>query len=126
MPPWTAKRQHQRTSRFGRRLTKVVDDSSLAPARAVRAGPLGALNHARVEQEVVDGVDLFEGLAGKGLDRAQVGEVEGQDGERVGGAVELEAVIGGGGGGGVARAEDDPVGLGLLEELLDGLEALEI
>ncbi|KAJ6441095.1 cyclase protein [Purpureocillium lavendulum] len=106
------------------RAGEVVDDGGLAPARAVRAGPLGALDHAGIEQQVVDGVDLFEGLARKGLDGAQVAEVEGQDGEGVGGAVELQAVDGGRGGGRVARAEHDPVRLGLLEQLLEGLEAL--
>lgn len=104
----------------------MVHDERLAPLGPVRAGLLRAVADARVEKQVVQPVitQLRTRLAGEGADAAQVAELEGQDVEGVGLAVEGEGVVGLAGALGVARAEDDPVGLGLLEELLDGLEAL--
>lgn len=92
----------------------------------MRAGLLGAIADTRIEEKVVNWIltDLGEGLFGEGLDVAQVVELQGQDRDGVGGAVEAERVVGFLGALGVAGAENDAVGLGLLEELTDGLEAL--
>lgn len=109
-------------------MRSVVHNKRLAPFATVGTGLLSAIGDTGVEKEVVDGVlaDLGEGLFGEGLDVAQVVELQGQDGERVGGAVKGEGVVGLLGALGVAGAEDDAVGLGLLEELADGFEALVV
>lgn len=104
----------------------VVHNDRLAPLAAVRTGVLGAIADAGVKKEVINGVlaDLGKGLFGKGLNVAQVVELQGQDSEGVGGAVEGEGVVGLLGCLGVAGTKNDAVGLGLLEELADGFEAL--
>ena len=104
----------------------MVDNEGLAPLGAMRARLLGAVADGRVEQHVVDLVlpELLERLPSEGLDVAQVVELERQHGDGVGVAVVGESVVGLLGALRVAGAEDDSIGLGLLEELADGLEAL--
>lgn len=104
----------------------MVDQVRVAPARRSRARRIVVARHARIEQQVVDGVlpQLLQGLLRKGLDRVQVGQLEGQDGQAVPGAVVLELIVGGLRALRVAGAEDELVGLGLGEQLLDQLEAL--
>ena len=71
-------------------VAQVVHDQALAPLATVRTRLLGTIADTGVQQQIVNWVlaDLGEGLLGEGLDVAQVVELEGQDGDGVGGAVE--------------------------------------
>lgn len=94
----------------------------------MRTRLLRAIRNRRIQQQVVNFVaaNLLQHLLRKGLDRPQVRELQRQHRHGVARAVVAQGVVGGDGALGVARAEDDFVGLGLLEEeLLDGFEALE-
>lgn len=104
----------------------MVDDERLAPLGAIGSRLLRTVADAGIQQQIVNIVlaDLLEGLLGKALYVTQVVQLEGKYGQWVGGAVVGEGVVGFLGALGVARAQDDFVRLGLLEELKDGLEAL--
>lgn len=103
----------------------MIDDGGVAPPVLVRRLLRCVIDHASIEQNIVDValVNLVEGLPGEALDFLGV-EVKIQHRDRVGGAVVLELVKGGHGGAHLARSQDDTVGLRLAQELLDGLEAL--
>lgn len=106
----------------------MVYDKWLAPF-----GPMGPRGHctlgdACIEEEIVQlGLaELLEGLLGKRLDLAKVGEFQWQHGQAVRGGVKSQVVIRLLRGLGVAGAEDKSVRLGLCEQLLDQFEALAI
>lgn len=107
-------------------LTQMVNNVRLAPLGPARPGLFGAVADASVEQQVVDlgPSQLRQRPLGKRLDTLEVQQVEREDAHGVRRGVILDGVVGRLRGGGVPGAEDDPVGLGLLEELLDGFEAL--
>lgn len=82
-----------------------------------------AIADGRVQHKIVNLVlpKLLERITGKALHISEVRELERQDGDLVGVLVVVEAAVGFLGGFDVTGAENDAVGLGLLQELLDGL-----
>ena len=89
---------------------------------------LGTIGDGGVQQQIVDLVltELLQRPLGKRLDALEIVELTLHDIDGVGRAVELESVIVLLGSLRVPGAEDDLVGLSLLEELLDSFEALFI
>jgi hypothetical protein len=67
---------------------------------------------------------LLQGLLRKSFDAAQVGVVQVEDVQNMGCAVIAEVIKGGLGNRRVTRTDDEAVGLRLVEQLLDGFEAL--
>ena len=108
-------------------LTVMVHDQRLAPLGTVRPGLVRRVGDGGIEHEIVDLIcsQLLQRLPREPPHVAQAGQLERADGDGVGDAVVVEGGVGGLGALGVAGAEDEAVGLGLLEELLAGFEALE-
>lgn len=106
-------------------LTEVVDYIGLGPLRSVRPRLCSSLIHSRIQEEVVNLVlaELVQGLPRESSDALEIREVERQQRHAVLPIV-LELVIRSLCRLGVSGAKDEFVGLRLLEELLDSLEAL--
>lgn len=108
----------------------MVHDIRLAPLRSVRTRTLRPLGHAGVQEEVIKRAaavpaEFLERLLGEGPDALEARQLEGQDRDGAArGAVELELVVGLPGRLGVSRPYDEPVWLGLGEELSDYFETL--
>lgn len=104
----------------------MVDDIWLAPLGAVRPRTAGTFCQASIEQEVVQPVPpkLLKGLLRKRLDCLEVRQLKGKDCEAVGGAIKLEVIVGLLRSLRVPRAEDEPVRLGLGQQLFHQLETL--
>ena len=107
-------------------LTGMVHNQRLAPLGPIRRRQRRILGQSRIHIQVVNLVlaQNPKRLTRKHLDGVEVGQLEGQHAHGAGGAIEVEGVDGGGGGLRVPCTEDDSVGLGLLEELFEGFEAL--
>ena len=106
-------------------LTEVVDDIGLRPLRPIRSRRASSLRHCSIQEKVVDLVlaEFVQGLLCKAFHALEIGKVERQQRHAVLGIV-IESVIGCLGRLGVSDAEDEFVGLRLLQQLLDCLEAL--
>lgn len=106
----------------------MVDDEGLAPFRTVRSWRLGGLANRRIEQQVIKFTlaEPVERLPSKRLDRLQIRELEGKNGQAVLGGVVTQAVVRRPSAVRVPGAKDHLVPLGGLsqEQLLDGLKAL--
>lgn len=107
-------------------LTEVIDDHGFTPLGPMRPRLIRVLPQRSIQQQVVNLLlaELLERLLREALHILQVGQLEREDVDLVSLLVVLDLLVGFPGGLDAARAEDDAVGLGLLEELLDGLETL--
>lgn len=105
----------------------MIDDHRLAPLGVVGCRLVRHLDNRRVQQQIIDArlAELGQRLLRKGLDVARICQVERQHCQCVRLFVKLDSLKGAVGRGDIARAEDDVVRLRLLQEELDGLEALQ-
>lgn len=106
----------------------MVYDERLAPLGAVWPWLVCAFADTSTEEEVVNlaRADLGEGFGGERFDGLKIVQLERQDAERVHGAIVFERVKSILSALEVTGTNNDLVRLGLLEELLDHLKALDL
>lgn len=107
-------------------LTEVVNHIPITPLRSIRTWPIRIIKRTSSQEQIIDLIrtKLGKSLLSKDLHTTQTLQVKRKNMNRVRGRVEVERVVCSLGGLGVSGTEDESVRLGLLEELLDGLEAL--
>lgn len=107
-----------------RRLTKMVNNSSLAPLP--KRLLVRRFEHAGIQEQIINlaAADTVQRLLSKSLDCFQVGQFDGQYGHGIGRLVVLKTGNGITGGFDVSRSEDDFVRSSLLQELFQDFQAL--
>lgn len=106
--------------------TEMVHDVRLAPLGAIRPRLLSTVANSSIQQQVVDLAlaQLGQRLLRKRLDALEIRQVQRQHGHAADSTVELQAIVRSLSARRVASAKDDFIRLRLLEQLLNGFEAL--
>lgn len=106
--------------------TEMINHIPITPLRSIRTRPPRIIKRTSSQEQIIDLIrtKLGKSLLSKDLHTSQTLQVKRMNMNRVRGRVEVERVVCSLGTLGVSSTEDEGVRLGLLEELLDGLEAL--
>lgn len=104
----------------------MINHIPIAPLRSIRARPIRIIQRTSSQEQIINLIrtQLGKGLASKDLHTSQTLQVKRKNMNRVRGRVEVERVVCSLGTLGVSSTEDENIRLRLIEELIDGLEAL--